>query len=36
MADEIVAKAGTASSTKGNPITLADDELREAFDRSFR
>jgi alcohol dehydrogenase class IV len=35
MADEIVAKVGTASSTKGNPIVLTDSELREAFDRSF-
>jgi len=35
MADEIVTKAGTASSTKGNPIVLTDGELREALDRSF-
>ena len=35
MADEIVAKVGTASSTKGNPIVFADEKLREAFDRSI-
>jgi hypothetical protein len=35
MAEEIVAKVGTASSTRGNPIVLADSELREAFDRAF-
>jgi alcohol dehydrogenase class IV len=35
MAGEIVAKTGTASSTKYNPIALTDGELREAFDRSF-
>ena len=29
--DEIVAKTRTASSTRGNPIMLADDELREAL-----
>ncbi len=34
-AEEVVAKVGTASSTKGNPIALTDAELREAFDSSF-
>jgi alcohol dehydrogenase class IV len=35
LADEIVVKVGTASSTKGNPIALTDGELQEAFDRAF-
>jgi alcohol dehydrogenase class IV len=35
MVDDIVAKTGTASSTKGNPIVLTEAELREALDRSM-
>jgi alcohol dehydrogenase class IV len=35
MADEIVAKTGTASSTKGNPVVLTDGELRAALDTAF-
>ena len=35
MAVEIVAKVGTASSTKGNPAVLTDGELRAAFDTAF-
>ena len=32
--DEIVAKSAAAGSTRGNPITLTDDELHEALARS--
>ena len=34
-ADDIVAKTRLASSTRGNPITLTDDELQEALHRSM-
>jgi alcohol dehydrogenase class IV len=35
MADEIVTKTGTASSTRGNPIVLTADELRAALESSM-
>ena len=31
MVDDIVAKTATASSTKGNPVVLSDDELRQCL-----
>ena len=35
MADDIVAKTRTASSTRGNPIVLTDDELHRALSQSM-
>jgi alcohol dehydrogenase class IV len=33
--DEVIAKSKVASSMKGNPITLTDDELREILERAL-